>query len=522
MSRNRGRRFDAQPRINMKKVIATIIAFLVIIMVVASIIILIKRSKNQNTTAEDIKYFAYYSSNSNNEKVKYGEEEINPPSLGVINSNGEVVIPAKYDLVIVPDKTKGLFITTLTGENDNVTVKVFNENNEEILDDFSNIDAISNSLNGEIWFEENVLKYQENGKYGLIDFDGNVLLSPEYEYIGALNGIERSLLLIKDGKTGLYNNVSKDIIIEPKYKSIEALGKTYNDGYIVKDENDKYGIIGPDKKVILETKYDEISKINGNGMYNVKSEGDNIVINTENIVVLSTGFDEVKSIDGDNIIIRNGDKYGILNSKSETVIEPKYEDLSYCYTDTYIAKQEGKYGVINTLGDVKIDFKYSNIEFRKDVNIFVCDNSDYTSDLYSRELEYKVTGIISRADSEKGYIMVKINNEVKYYNLKFEEKTEKDIFPDNTLFLVKENNKYGYENKDGERIVDCIYDDAMPQNEYGFCSVNKGGKWGALKSDGNVIVEPKLEINESVLIINFIGKYHRTELFDGLEVYTDE
>ncbi|MBR3152051.1 MAG: WG repeat-containing protein [Clostridia bacterium] len=522
MSRNRGRRFDAEPRLNVKKVVATIIAILVIIMVVASVIIVIKRSKNENIETKDVKYFAFYPGSSGNEKVKYGEAEINPPSLGVIDSNGEVVIPAKYDFIVIPDKNKGIFITTVIGENDQPIIKVLNQDNEEILNNYLNVDAVSNTINGDLVYEENVLKFVENNKVGLIDFNGDVILKAEYDEIKSLTGVERSLLIVKDGKVGLFNNVSKDVIIEPKYKSIEALGKTYNDGYIVTDENDKSGIIGPDKKVILENKYDSVAKINGNGMYSVVSEGDRIVINTDQIVILSTGFDEVKSIDGDKIIIRLGDKYGVVNNKGESLIEPKYEDLSHCYGDIYVAKQDGKYGVINSLGEAKIDFKYNKIEFRKDVNIFVCDNSDYTSDIYSRELEYKVTGILSKADSEKGYLMIKINNEVKFYNLKFEEKSEKDIFSDNSLFIVKENGKYGYENKDGERIVDCIYDDAMPQNEFGFCAVNKGGKWGSLKSDGNVVVQPSVEIGENVLIINFIGKYHRVELFKGLEVYTDE
>ena len=38
MRRNRGRRFDDEPKLNMKKVVATLVALLVIIMVIASIV----------------------------------------------------------------------------------------------------------------------------------------------------------------------------------------------------------------------------------------------------------------------------------------------------------------------------------------------------------------------------------------------------------------------------------------------------------------------------------------------------
>ena len=68
--------------------------------------------------------------------------------------------------------------------------------------------------------------------------------------------------------------------------------------------------------------------------------------------------------------------------------------------------------------------------------------------------------IVSELNTEVGYLRVRSDGEYKYYNFKFEEKTNKEVLASNTLFLVKENGKYGYENKEGERVVDCIYDDA--------------------------------------------------------------
>ena len=58
MRRNRGRRFDDEPKLNMKKVIATLVAFLVIIMVISSMILsLNKKSKQQQTIPESTNYF---------------------------------------------------------------------------------------------------------------------------------------------------------------------------------------------------------------------------------------------------------------------------------------------------------------------------------------------------------------------------------------------------------------------------------------------------------------------------------
>ena len=419
-------------------------------------------------------------------------------------------------------RIKPYLFGTINGETEeNTKTVVLNENNEEILNNYNVLGAVDNYVStNQIWFEENVLKIKKDGKIGLIDFEGNEILAPEYEDIYALKGIERSIIIKKDGKVGLFNNVSKDIIIDTKYKSISALGKSYNDGYICIDENNKAGIIGPDKKVLLENKYDDIANISGNGMYIVKNSDVISVIKSDGTVVLDGGFDEIKSIDGQNIIIKLNGSYGVVNTNKENVIETKYEDITYAYGDNYFVKTGGKYGVVNILGETKIEAKYNKIEYRKEAAIFVCDNEDLTSDVYTREFEYKITGFISKIDSEIGYIRVRVKDEIKYYNFKFEEKSNKDILTNNTLFLVKKDGKYGYINKDGEQIVDCIYDDALEQNEYGFCAVKKDGKWGSLKSDGAVVLEPSVELDDSIEI-DFIGKMHNIEYF-GLVIYTNE
>ena len=86
------------------------------------------------------------------------------------------------------------------------------------------------------------------------------------------------------------------------------------------------------------------------------------------------------------------------------------------------------------------------------------------------------------------------------------------------MFLVKENGKYGYENKEGERVVDAIYDDATEQNEYGYAAVKKDGVWGALKADGTVILEPSVNLDNN-LYINFIEKWHIYENAN-MNIYT--
>lgn len=499
MRRNRGRRFDNEPKLNMKKVVATIVALLVIIMVIYSMILsLNKKSKEQQVLPESVSYFSAYADSK----------------WGVINNKGDKLSNISYDeMVIIPDSTKNIFIVTYDVDYTNGTfkTKAINEKNEQLFSNYSNVSALVNyDASNNVWYNNEVLKFEKDGKYGLIDFSGKEVLPANYEDISTMQGIEKTLILTKDGKYGLYNSVSKTVFADTTYTSVAPFGKTYNDGYIVKNENGKYGILGSEGKIILDATHDKIMKVSGNDKYVVQDGVKTKLISKDGTTILETGFDEIIEIDGDNLVIKKAGKYGIINTTGETLIDPAFDYLENCFGDYYIAKTAGNYGVIKLNKDICIEIKYKDIKYRNDIASLICENEDYTSDIYNRELKFVLTGTISKVDSEKGYIRARVGNEYKYYNLQYQEITNKEALKNNTLFLVKENGKYGYVNKDGQKVVDCIYDDAQEQNEYGFCAVNKDGKWGVLQRNGSILLEPSVLLDNNISI-DFIGTWHLSE-----------
>ena len=81
------------------------------------------------------------------------------------------------------------------------------------------------------------------------------------------------------------------------------------------------------------------------------------------------------------------------------------------------------------------------------------------------------------------------------------------MYTANTLFITKENGKYGFIDKDGKVIVEAKYDDAREQNDYGFVAVKKDGKWGSIDQYGKVVIEPTYVI-ENEENIDFVGRWH--------------
>ena len=494
MSRRRGKRYDDTPKLNKKKVLATIIAIIVIIMIIISLQKILTGTEKTKEFSTLESYISVYDG-----------------KWGVIDNKGNTIINLSYDeMVIIPDKNTDLFICMydVNYDNGNYKTRVLNKEGKEIFTEYEMIEPIENSDGINVWYES-VLRFQKDGKYGLVDFKGKEVLEPDYDNIYALNGIEKSIIIEKNGKKGLVNPSTGEIIVPTEYTEISALSKKYEDGYIVKNESNKYGLIAADKRIIFNAKYDEIKNVSGSNYYVVVENGIQEVVTASGEIILNTGFNTIEEISVDNFVITLNGKYSVIDKSGATLIAPEYDNLKFAFSNYYIAQKDSKYGIIDTAGNIEVNFDYASIAYIESGNFFEAENSNYTTDIINSSFNRVLQNIIvSELNTEIGYLRVREDNDYKYYNFKLEEKTNKEILATNTIFLVKENGKYGYENKDGDRVVDCIYDDAKEQNEFGYCAVKKDGLWGVLKSDGTVLMQPKENLDE-YLYVDFIDEWHR-------------
>lgn len=492
---SRGRRYE-EPKLNMKKVFAVILAIVVIIMSVLIIRGVFQKESSRGEIASKT-YFAAYKDNK----------------WGVIDENGNTVIEPSYEeMMIIPDNKTDIFLCTYdvnydTGE---YSTKALNSKNQEIFTDYTKIEAISNyDENNNLWYEDNVLKVQKDGKWGTINFDGETILKTEYDSIEAIPGVENALLIQKDGKYGVADREGRNIL-DTNYAEITNLGKTNRSGYIVKDDTGLYGIVDSSKKVILQNQYQKIEKVYGNDLYVVTQDGSQKLINSNGEDVLTQGFEQISAIlktkDQGVIYISNG-KYGVMSLTGEVLIEAQYDNLVEAKSNIFIATKEGKQGIIDIDNNEKVPFTYQSITYNETGDIYIAEDESFNSNILNSNLDVQQTGILIEMNTDEGYFKLRQNDEYKYYNFRFEEKNETEILSNNTLYLDKKDNLYGYVDKDGNVVVEYMYDDATEQNEYGFVAVKKDGKWGAINNKGELVQEPIYNLDD-YLIIDFIGKWH--------------
>ena len=491
---SRGKRYNDEQKLNPKKVIGAIAVIGIIILFVIGINKLVKKKEQTTNYFTEVSYYTMLQ----NDK------------WGVINSKGETVVEPEYSLMIViPDNKKEVFICNELGEDNTIKTKVINANKSQLFTEYNTVEVIDNvDSEKNIWFESNVLRVSKDGKYGLIDLDGKELSACIYDKIEAIKGVKDSLLIQKDGKIGLANNQG-DVIIECEYASITALTDKYTDGYIVKNGEGKLGVISVNKEQLLECKYEEIKHVCGNDMYVVKEDGKWKITNKAGDKSIDIDYADVTYISSDLIIAKSGDNFGIFGTDKSEKVKAEYQSIEFAFSDNFIAKKADKYGVINSAGEELVPFEYSDISVNEKANcLFAKKTDDNNTYLIDRNHEVKVTGTdIQVLD---GFIRAKVNDEYKFYNFKFEEKTNRDVYENHTLYVAKNNGKYGLVNRDGTLVVQYEYEDITEQNDYGYVAIKKDGKWGVIDQYGNTIVEPKYEFSDISKVI-FIGKWHSNE-----------
>ena len=492
---SRGTRYD-KPKLNLKKVFAVILAFVAFIMCIFVIKGLLTKDKEQGKIVSK-EYAVVFQNNK----------------WGVINSNGEIVIDPSYEeMITIPNSKNDVFLCVydVNYETGDYKTKVLNSKNQEIFTQYEQIEAISNQdANQNIWYEENVLKVKKDGKYGLINLAGKQLTGVEYDEITSLNEVKGVLKVTKEGKVGIFDKEGKEIL-PTQLLEITNLGKDSKDGFIVKNQEGKYGIVSYSNEVILEAKYDEIAKVYGNDMYVVKQAGNQVLVKKDGTEVLKSGYDEIKEIlknTENGIIYTKEGKYGVMKTTGEVVVAPDYEFLKEAKSGLLLTKQNGKYGVMDLQKVNKVEPAYLSITYNEKADLYIAEKEDYTNDIIDNTFAVRQTGILMDIDDEKGYLALKQGEEEKYYNFKFEEKNITEIKTTNTLFKSKKDGKYGFVDKDGKVSVNYQYDDVTEQNQYGYAGIKKDGLWGAIDNKGSIVQEPTYNLEE-YLKIDFIGRWH--------------
>lgn len=536
--------------------------------------------KLEEITEADAKYFILIKDNKYGVIDKEGQVVIEPKyneikipnpskdificSLGEENSNFKAINSNKEEILKEFNSVDAISIRAITSLVPyEKTVLKYKQGNLWGLMDFSGkkiTEAIYEEIRA-VDYKEGFLKVKKEGLFGVINIKGKEVLKAEYDnilsdgYYNEKTKYEEAGFILRtktdSGYRFGYAKANGKIVLDTIYNEVNRITEIEDskDIYLITSLNGKYGLRKNNKTVLendfTEIGYDRTNKLlvveknSVQGVYDLN--GKNIIpMDYSSIAIAGEYIDASKdeetiifdnkgnNIDTDivslekvsdnySIAIDKNNNYNILDNNGNKLLNQRYSYLEYFTGNLFIATNTSNAGVIDANGKIVVPLEYSTVQKIEDANCLKATvlQNNKVSIINS---EGKMGEGIEEATvtNEGDYIKVSSSSNIKYYTLDGKETTFKEIFPKNDIYATKQNDKWGFKDKDGKVVIPCIYDLVTEQN-VNFVGVKQNGKWGVLDIKGNIVKEPSYELSWDN--VSFLGEYYAINSNVGIKAY---
>ena len=288
-------------------------------------------------------------------------------------------------------------------------------------DHFYLIDGDGKKVNDD-YYDSNVIFFNsdyaticKDGKYGVINKNGEIVIDAKYENIETISDTNEYIIYSENEKYGVLD-ITGNVKIEPTYDDL--LGPFVGNYFIAKKDS-KFGVIDILGGEVIPFEYDAIKPFYNLDAIPVFKDGKNSLINRSNQAIVPDGTYEsyYTTLNGDRIIVKKNDMTGVIDDKGKVIIPLTYFDIK---TNGYDRNEDG-----------------SNL-------FFVSDQIAYA------------------------YFD---NNGKNLTTFKYE--TGKTYT--NGMAAVSINDKWGYIDQTGKEVIPCQYDYATDFNKEGYAIVANVG-----------------------------------------------
>lgn len=358
------------------------------------------------------------------------------------------------------------------------------------------------------------IRITQNNKYGYIDYTGEVLSNPKYDYAEEFNS---NYAIVKNSSNLplIIDKGSKEVVKQGKYFSLNRTGSNIVASKLAKDGL-KYGILNADLKVISDFDYDTIDYYDD--VYTYVKENTVGLINKNGKEIykykLTDNVDKSINIYPSKLTSTSADKYAalsinssfqIINLKSgKEITKPTLNKIKaldnnvfeettnsgktyiYVYNDSVVLETNDyksisvlsiDTGVILGLKDASYDLISAKTKdiIKKDIT----DDNFYYGDSVFMYKDY---------DYKKGKNVIYMIKDGEVYNSLYADFEIYKPFLNKVAIVKYADNTYGYIDTNGNLISDKHYTIANDFDKYGeaICGTEEG--LGVINKNGKIII----------------------------------
>lgn len=411
---------------------------------------------------------------------------------GIINRANEVILPFNFDLLSSGDNRR-----LINKKNNGSQFGLVSVDGQTILENKYSMIA---------HFQNTFYLAEKDKKWELFDSLGQLVFNEPFDEAYILR--KHSLVKLKvNGKFGLFN-IDGKMVIPFMYDDI------YNpsEELIAVKNNDKWGFVNLNNKVIIPFSYDEVTNFS-NGLSRVKIGDKYNLVNKNNELTFPVNLKSVYRIINSNLFsVGNRGSFQIYDEKIKRKLPVYFQSIAHCYHDRVRFKKDNKFGYLNSKGKIVILNNFEEAgSFSNGYSIVKVNDKSGIIDTFGNELlpivydeirRYRGEQRILKKDGKFGVaVKTKIRIPVIYNFLK-------GTYFDK--YITKQEEKLGLINLDNEVVLKNEYDEIIDSNyRYGY-EVRKGDKWGFLQKDADSISVPiiheEIEVKWPGVIVTKDGK----------------
>lgn len=215
----------------------------------------------------------------------------------------------------------------------------------------------------------NYFRASLDGKYGVIDSEGNVVVPFEYSYVG---NMKEDIIVVRDGDVyGCYNKLGK-LIVPLEYEEI----REYVGGMARIRYKGRFGFIDNKGEILVAPFSDDVENFSeGCALVTIKDKCGFVNLNGDWIV--SPMYDSGSSFSQGLAMLSVGGKCGYIDKTGNFVIPMKYSVARDFDAKTNLAcvALNNKWGVIDLKGNVILPIKFDEIVITSDGYLYVRNGS---------------------------------------------------------------------------------------------------------------------------------------------------
>jgi hypothetical protein len=349
---------------------------------------------------------------------------------------------------------------------------------------------------------EGYLLFEENGKKGIKNEQGQVVIPASFDALGWSDG---SFSVI--GQTTGYRlkeqwgliNLNKEFITQPLYTQL-----IYKSGeYIIARKKinpiaDKVGCISLRGEMRIPFVYDGI-EINGLRaiVFNLKGAHFEFgLVNLQNQVIIPLQYKNIASLGTLRYAVQNRDnKIALFSEDGKSITDFSIDSLSQFYKGYSIIYQKGLQGLINREGEIKLPTHYSRIKITETGAIQVQLPGEWKYlNHKNEELSKIIADDLVSVSQHRSIIFLGgkygLLDERNRIILPLQWSSMQEVKP--SVFLVGNKNKLGVIDADGKSILPLVYD-SIKLTPIGYRLFEKNEGWQLANTSGEIITQKKYE-----------------------------